>query len=402
MRVRGHVRYLGEYGTPESRAAYARALAELAVQAPDTPQVIGRGLLVLEVCDRYWTHAQTYYVKPSGEPSGWLSHIHLALHLVRSLYGNTPAEDFGPLALKAIRQTQIGKGHSRGYVNKITSLIPRMFKWAASEQLVPGRVYQDLRTVEGLRKGRCQVRETPPVLPVPDEVVDATLPHLQAVVADMVRFQRLTGCRPGEVCLVRPADIDRSGVVWRYRPLEHKTQHQGRERTVYIGPQAQAILLPYLLRPAESFCFCPAEALDAHREARHAARKTPEHQGNTRGTNRKRRPRRTAGSRYTKDSYRRAVARGCERAFGMPKALRTMPKKASVEQKAEIRRAAAEWRAKHAWHPNQLRHTAATEIRRHAGLEAAQVILGHAKADVTQVYAERDQALAVETIKKIG
>jgi integrase len=79
-----------------------------------------------------------------------------------------------------------------------------------------------------------------------------------------------------------------------------------------------------------------------------------------------------------------------------------MPKKASVEQKAEIRRAAAEWRAKHAWHPNQLRHTAATEIRRHAGLEAAQVILGHAKADVTQVYAERDQALAVETIKKIG
>ncbi len=42
------------------------------------------------------------------------------------------------------------------------------------------------------------------------------------------------------------------------------------------------------------------------------------------------------------------------------------------------------------WAPNRLRHARATEIRRTYGLEAAQVILGHAKADVTQVYAERD------------
>jgi integrase len=54
------------------------------------------------------------------------------------------------------------------------------------------------------------------------------------------------------------------------------------------------------------------------------------------------------------------------------------------------------------WHANQLRHTRATEIRRTYGLEAAQVILGHAKADVTQVYAERDHALAADVMKKIG
>ena len=35
------------------------------------------------------------------------------------------------------------------------------------------------------------------------------------------------------------------------------------------------------------------------------------------------------------------------------------------------------------WHPNQLRHTRATEVRKQFGLEAAQVVLGHAKADVT-------------------
>ena len=54
------------------------------------------------------------------------------------------------------------------------------------------------------------------------------------------------------------------------------------------------------------------------------------------------------------------------------------------------------------WSPNQLRHSAATEIRRQFGLETAQVALGHAAADITQVYAERDLVLAVEVMRKIG
>jgi integrase len=36
------------------------------------------------------------------------------------------------------------------------------------------------------------------------------------------------------------------------------------------------------------------------------------------------------------------------------------------------------------------------------GLEAAQVVLGHASADITQVYAERNQKLAAEVIRQIG
>ena len=54
------------------------------------------------------------------------------------------------------------------------------------------------------------------------------------------------------------------------------------------------------------------------------------------------------------------------------------------------------------WHPNQLRHTAATEVRRRFGLEAAQVLLGHSKADVTQMYAERDDALAERVAREVG
>jgi hypothetical protein len=42
------------------------------------------------------------------------------------------------------------------------------------------------------------------------------------------------------------------------------------------------------------------------------------------------------------------------------------------------------------------------DIRARYGLEAAQVILGHSRTDVTQVYAERDLAKAVEVMREIG
>ena len=86
-----------------------------------------------------------------------------------------------------------------------------------------------------------------------EAVVEATLPHLPPVVGDMVRFQLLTGSRPGEVCSIRPCDVDRSGEVWIYRPEHHKTEHQDRQRIIFIGPKGQDALRPYLLRDAEAF-----------------------------------------------------------------------------------------------------------------------------------------------------
>ena len=70
----------------------------------------------------------------------------------------------------------------------------------------------------------------------------------------------------------------------------------------------------------------------------------------------------------------------------------------SEEQLSQLR----EWRTTHQWAPNRLRHTAATEIRREFGLEAAQISLGHSQANVTQVYAERDMKKGIEVARKIG
>lgn len=49
-----------------------------------------------------------------------------------------------------------------------------------------------------------------------------------------------------------------------------------------------------------------------------------------------------------------------------------------------------------------MRHNAATDLRKEYGLEAAQVVLGHARADVTQVYAERDRERAVAVVAEFG
>jgi integrase len=54
------------------------------------------------------------------------------------------------------------------------------------------------------------------------------------------------------------------------------------------------------------------------------------------------------------------------------------------------------------WHPHQLRHNAATWLRREFGLETARVVLGHASADVTEGYAEADFGKAAEAMGRVG
>ena len=292
IRIRGRVRYIGKHGSPESLEAYGRLVAELAAQHNPTVGAAAHAeLAVVEVAAAYWKFAKDYYRKRDGTPSGWLTHIRLVLTKYLSrLYGRTLAVEFGPKAFKAIRQTLIDAGHSRPYINKLMAIVPRVFKWAAAEELVPASIHHALRTVEGLKKGRTTAPDPEPVKPVDDQVVEATLPHLPPIVADMVRFERLVGCRPGEVCQLRPLDVDRNHDTWAYRPASHKTEHYDRERVIFIGPKAQAVLLPYLLRAEDVYCFSPTETEQKKREACHAARKTPANQGNRPGTNRKTKP----------------------------------------------------------------------------------------------------------------
>ncbi|MCC9644982.1 site-specific integrase [Rhodopirellula sp. JC740] len=409
----GKDHYLGPHGSKVSKAEYDRLLAEwLAngrrVVARDDEELI----TVVEVLAAFWKFAQGWYIK-NGEPTNEVEAYRLVIRDIKQVYGDRPAIEFGPIAFKAVRQIWIDRGQARSTVNKNAGRLKRLFKWAVSEELIPPSVHQGLLAVDGLQKGRCQVREAEPILPVPLEVVEATLPHLPKVTADMIRFQLLTGARPGEVCVMKPALINRDDEVWEYRVAGHKTEHHGRNRTVFIGPDAQEILQPYLFRDPDSVCFSMAEAVEQRRSLAALKRKTPESCGNRRG---KRSNKDRAGKRgkraprsqndFNTGSYANAIKHACAMAFPAPSPLGCLPGESNAARLRRLTPGQMEdlkaWQKANRWHPNQLRHTRGTEIRKRFGLEAAQVILGHAAADVTQVYAERDREKAIEVARQVG
>jgi len=143
---------------------------------------------------------------------------------------------------------------SRGVINQRIGRIIRMYKWAVAEEIVPETIHRALKTVTGLERGRSEARETEPVRPVPDAIVDATLPHVLPPVRAMIELQRLTGARPGEVRIMRACDLDTSGPIWLYRPHTHKTKHKGKDRIIALGPKAQAVLMPFLKLDLQRTC----------------------------------------------------------------------------------------------------------------------------------------------------
>ncbi len=385
--LNGHDVYLGRWNSAASKAAYDRLVGEWLARGRTLP-VAPSSMTVVQLAAGYKRWAKTHYVH-NGEVTKTYDTVVYAMRLFgRSPYGRTLAHAFGPLALKVFRESLVKRKLSRNYVNKLVDEVRRAFKWAVAQELLSPSVHQALRCLPGLQQGRSAARETAPVTPVSDVVVEATLPHLSAVVADMVRLQRLTGARPAEVCILRPGDVTTDGEVWEYRPQFHKTQHHGRQRVIFLGPRAQDVLRPYLLRPADAYCFQPSESEKKRREVAHEQRKTPLSYGNSPGTNRKRKPKWKPGERYSTASYRRAVHRACDLA--------------DAQAHREQTKLMAENRVIPRWGPNRLRHTAGTKIRKQFGLEAAQVTLGHSRADVTQVYAERDMAKAAAVMSEVG
>lgn len=375
--VAGRTHFLGTWNTRAAHAEYDRVVAEwLASGRPSRPEPAAEDATITDLCAAFWKWAKGYYNATTAD------HYRRVLKALRATYGQTLTADFSPLALKALRDEFVRGGATRNYANQFARQIKFVFKWGVSEDLVPPDVLARLNAVAGLRKGKTDARESTPVPPVDLDVFEATIAYLPGTLADLLRLQLLTGARPGEIAELKPGLVDTAGEIWEYRPARHKTEHHGRSRIIFIGPKGQDVLRPYLLRPADQRCFRPVDSEKKRRRERTVARKTPESCGNTVGTNRKMRPKRKPGEAYGKDAINRAVRRAVERL----NADRAKDGLEPVER----------------WSPNQLRHSAATLLRKEFGLEAAQVILGHSRADVTQVYAERDAAKARDVMREIG
>jgi integrase len=196
----------------------------------------------------------------------------------------------------------------------------------------------------------------------------------------MVRLQILSGARPGEICSMRSCDVDTSGTVWLYRPSDHKTAWRGRERRIFLGPEAQKILREWLRPEPDAYLFQPREAVAERRAAARAARKTPVQPSQQ--DRRKPRPRKAPGERYNTTSYRRAIQYAIERA--------NRDREKNGEPPVP------------SWHPHQIRHLAASRLQREFGWDIARAVLGHESPDTTRIYVERDERLAREAVLRDG
>lgn len=365
--------YLGRAGTAEAAERYAAYCAAIVGDVKrsilSTPAT---RLSCAELAAAFLIDREGYYVK-DGAQTGQIDRFKTALSFLVKRYPATPAAQIGPRRLSVIRDDMIDSGRfCRSYINTLITCLRGVYRWAVERELVDAETLRSLQALEPLKRGRTSARERVPVGAVDPSVVDATVAQLSSVVGDMVRLQALTGLRPGEVCAMRAGDLSADGDRLVYTLRSDKTawrRADGDRRRIPLGPRAAALLAPYLIsRADDEYIFQPAEAVAEHNRWRRAARKTPLKARQS--DDRRKGCKYTA--HYTTDAYSRAVARAAARA--------------GVER----------------WSPNMLRHLFATRVRAAFGLEAAQVMLGHARADVTQIYAERDFNRAVAVAEKIG
>jgi integrase len=359
--LNGRDYYLGRFGSPESKVEYDRVTSEwLArgrhVEAPTVDR------LVKEVINGYYTYAASTMRDVEVEK------VKVAMRPVRELYGETRAAELGPIAYRVLRQKLVDAGLCISTIRDRMGIIRRMIAWGVEHEMMPADTLQRVLAIQPLRARRDGVKPTKKVRPAPEADIKAILPHLNDTVRAMVELQAHTGMRPGEVWIMTTGAIERTGEVWIYRPAQHKNVDRGRDRAIPLGPRAQEVVRPWLRADPDAPLFSAREAAERHYEA---TRKRPQKDAERRRSKRRKTPR-TRNELYNKNSYAQAIARGCHRA-GVP-----------------------------VFRPNQIRHTVGTKVRGLFGLEHAQVFLGHAKADVTQRYAERDLALARDVASKIG
>lgn len=174
---------------------------------------------------------------------------------------------------------------------------------------------------------------------------------------------------------MRACDIDQSLTVngkplWVYHPYKHKNRARGQSREIYLGPAAQEVLKPFLSNNPQAYLFSPRLAREERYAALRLMRRSKVQPSQV--SRKKRKPKVQPGVRYTSRSYRHAIVAACRKL------------------------------GQEAWHPHQLRHTAATVIRQKYGLELARIILGHATAFTTEIYAEVDQQRAMEVMAQLG
>jgi len=110
VRIGGKDIYLGRFGSQEARAAFVRLLGEIQTTGQEAVKAAREliddpagGPTVSALCLAFLDHAEATYRK-NGRLTSTISTFKTPIRVLRTLYGNTSAKNFGPIALEAVRQ----------------------------------------------------------------------------------------------------------------------------------------------------------------------------------------------------------------------------------------------------------------------------------------------------------
>jgi len=217
--LNGKPRYLGLYGSPESKVAYSRFVAEL--QANPNPifflSAKEKHVTVRELTAAFLDHAAASFDYKD------YSHCRvIVLDFLDKLYGdNFPVEDFKPRCLKLVREEMVqSRRFCRRIVNRYTFRIISIFAWGVEHDLVPEAIWRALKAVKSLREGEEGTFDNEEREPVSDDIIRRTLPFMPPMLRAMIQLQRILGMRPNEIFKMRVGDIDttRGNGLWYYVP----------------------------------------------------------------------------------------------------------------------------------------------------------------------------------------
>ncbi|MEX1231927.1 MAG: site-specific integrase [Planctomycetaceae bacterium] len=338
-KVVGRFISLGRADLPDSKLRFAKILEDhakgLLVERAKKPADKRPGISVAELLLTYVSKELPRFSRSERDCQI------TTIRVLRSLFGDTPVTEFGPLRLRIVRDAMVDgdpngkpkprKPWSRKTVNRQIKRIQSIFRWGVSFEIVPETIATALSTLRILSVGETPAVDYAPRRAVPQSDIEAVRAQLREYHRDIFDLLLLTGARPGEIVKLRTGDIKRTGDIWRADLEKHKTAKYGKQRTLFFNGAAQAILLKHMNFVPEALIF----------------------------------PTR-------RDNFGVVIKRACKRAGVTP------------------------------FVAHQLRHTVATRLADEIGAEAAQRLLGHSSAIMTETYTLAAEKQAIAAARALG
>ena len=110
----GHDHYLGPWQSAKSRREYAWLTSEWLAAGGVVAKDQSPAIADEELRAAFWQHAKAYYVNAEGRPTTEQRNFRTLIKRFRRAYGEMRACNFGPLKLKAFRQSLIDEGLATG------------------------------------------------------------------------------------------------------------------------------------------------------------------------------------------------------------------------------------------------------------------------------------------------